>query len=551
MTLVIEVELLAGRYAATAHNDRTQAEWPPHPARFFSALVAALHDGDVVNPAEREALVWLENQAPPALDVDLTVDADVGRRRVLDVYVPVNDISTVGDIEKPLREARAALDRAEKNNESEQMVKRARKAVDQETKAFGVAVNQDEIDQNPSDKALKAAVWLLPERRVRQVRTFPVVIPGRRTFALVWSADPSVHIGTALRGLCHRVTRLGHSSSMVRCDVVTHSVNVTLVPSDLGTEVLRTVGPGQLARLEAAHERHRGFESRVLPSRPQRYGRPLIKSMQPRSPVSVFSGDWILFERTGGARPLSSRGTDLARALRAALLEQHGSPDLDEPLSGHAPDGRPTDRPHVAFLALPFVGWEHADASIQGLAIVLPEELPTSGREKLLRLIASWESDRGRDGMLELAQGSLPPVRVRRIDVPERRSLRPSTWCRPARYFVTATPIALDRNPGNLRSNQERTAQKAAEEARRLISEGCKRIGLPSPASVEVSFAPLLTGTQPAQAFLPWPARPGRPSRVRVHAAIQFDQPVRGPLLLGAGRHLGLGLCLPISEDRP
>jgi CRISPR-associated protein Csb2 len=86
MTLVIEVELLTGRYAATAHNDRNQAEWPPHPARLFSALVAALHDGEVVDPAEREALVWLENQDPPALDVDLTVDADVGRRRVLDVY---------------------------------------------------------------------------------------------------------------------------------------------------------------------------------------------------------------------------------------------------------------------------------------------------------------------------------------------------------------------------------------------------------------------------------------------------------------------------------
>ena len=58
--LTIEVELLAGRYAATEHNDRSRAEWPPHPARFFSALVAALHDRDPADPAEREALLWLE-----------------------------------------------------------------------------------------------------------------------------------------------------------------------------------------------------------------------------------------------------------------------------------------------------------------------------------------------------------------------------------------------------------------------------------------------------------------------------------------------------------
>ena len=35
----ITVHLLTGRYAAADHNDREQAEWPPHPARLFSSLV--------------------------------------------------------------------------------------------------------------------------------------------------------------------------------------------------------------------------------------------------------------------------------------------------------------------------------------------------------------------------------------------------------------------------------------------------------------------------------------------------------------------------------
>src|SRR4051812_34747735 len=107
--LTIEVELLAGRYAATAHNDRGRAEWPPHPARFFSALVAALHDGEPVDALEREALLWLEQQPPPSLVADLSVGEDLGRRRVLDVFVPVNDISLVGDVERPLREAQARV----------------------------------------------------------------------------------------------------------------------------------------------------------------------------------------------------------------------------------------------------------------------------------------------------------------------------------------------------------------------------------------------------------------------------------------------------------
>ena len=36
----IRVECLTGRYVATAYDDRSRAEWPPHPARLFSALVA-------------------------------------------------------------------------------------------------------------------------------------------------------------------------------------------------------------------------------------------------------------------------------------------------------------------------------------------------------------------------------------------------------------------------------------------------------------------------------------------------------------------------------
>ncbi len=93
--LAIEVELLTGRYAATAHNDRRRAEWPPHPARFFSALVAALHDNEQVDHAERMALQWLERQGAPSLWVD--PESKVGRRDVHDVYVPVNDVTLGGD----------------------------------------------------------------------------------------------------------------------------------------------------------------------------------------------------------------------------------------------------------------------------------------------------------------------------------------------------------------------------------------------------------------------------------------------------------------------
>ena len=552
--LTIEVELLGKRYAATAHNDRSRAEWPPHPARFFSALVAALHEHDPVDAGEREALLWLEQQPPPSLDVDIDVTEDIGRRRVLDVYVPVNDVTLVGDVEgllRKLREAATTLAAQPQTSDTSSEFKKAQKLVEkEERKLASFLAGQHDIDITPSKSALATAAALLPNGRTRQVRTFPVVAPERTTFSFIWSDSPSETLRAALDGLCKRVTRLGHSSSLVRCVIVDHPITPTLVPDENGDVVLRTVGPNQLIRLETEFARHQGIENRILPAIPKRYGWLSTKLNVPVVAESIFSDEWIVFERVGGARPISSRGTDLACSLRNALIEQHGSKTLPASLSGHRQDGSAADQPHVAFVALPFVGHEWADASVQGCAIVIPRELTHPDREALLRLVAEWERGRAdANGTMELAAGNLPTVRVKRVELASKITLRPATWCRPARRFVTATPIALDRNPGNLRSNQHGTAHKASIEAQRYVADACERIGLPRPISVEVSLAPLLPGVQSARAFLPWPGRPGRTARVLVHTDILFSEKIRGPVLLGAGRFFGLGLCLPIHEE--
>lgn len=555
--LAIEVELLTGRYAATAHNDRGRAEWPPHPARFYSALVAALHDYDDTDRAERAALQWLEEQGPPALTVD--PESRVGRRQVQDVYVPVNDITLGADAGLPPAEWADALT-AQKSKLRNRLANAAAKHRHESQNAPTSdackraardleKVQREVAKDGLSDVDLETAVVLMPDRRTRQVRTFPVVLPEHPTFAFLWpAAEPSPH-RAALEGLCARVTRLGHSSSLVRCSVVDRDFTPTLVPGDEGDVVLRVVGPGQLERLERAFEHHRGEQSRVLPARPQRY-RSAYKVNAPSPPgQNAFSPDWVLFERVGGSRPVASRTTDLARALRGALLEVHGSRDLPATLAGHSESG-PTEQPHVAFVPLPFVGHEHADGSLMGCALVLPRALAKPDRERLLRLVAKWEKERSdHRGDLTLAGGTLPPFIVRRVDVSAKAALDPARWCRASARFLTATPIALDRNPGNLRSNQDGAATKAALEAQRTISDACLRVVGARPCSVEVSLAPLLPGAQHVSDFLPWPGRPGRTPRVRVHADIHFDAPVAGPLLLGAGRYFGLGLCLPV-EDR-
>jgi CRISPR-associated protein Csb2 len=527
-------------------------------------MVAALHDREPVDPSERAALLWLEQQPPPHLDVDLSVaESDrgpnsrvLGRRQVRSVFVPVNDVTLVGDPEAPLRAARQRLiefqDPAAVKRGRSDLIRARREVEREEAKFIRFIAEQHEIDARPAEAAIRTAAALLPDRRIRQERTFPVVVPGQPYVRFFWpGATPGDHL-QPLRQLCYRVTRLGHSSSLVACNLIDEPVLASLVPGVVGEYVLRVVGPGQLERLETAYTRHQAVEARVLPARPQRYSQPRVA--RPEPPQGAFASDWIVLERIGGDRPLSSRGPDLAMAMRRALIEVHGREDLPPVLSGHW-GSTATGQDHMAFVPLPWVGHEHADGSLQGLALISPRSINSHEREALLRLVAKWEVTRGDefdDYALELGtsadNGRRLVVRLRRVEVPAKSALNAWRWCRPSRRYVTATPIALDRHPGNLRSNVDRTAHKAADEAERTIADACERIGLPRPVAVSISLAPLLPGAQHVRLFAPWPPQPGRTRRARIHAEIRFAGFVKGPVLIGAGRHFGLGLCLPVED---
>ena len=129
---------------------------------------------------------------------------------------------------------------------------------------------------------------------------------------------------------------------------------------------------------------------------------------------------------------------------------------------------------------------------------------------------------------------------------PPQATLRADTWRGPARRWLSATPVALDRNPGRLRSRdpeEERAAWAAAEEG---VARACELAGLPRPARVIGRPSVTMPGTSMAAVFPSYPTGEGKPKRVRAHMAIEFDELVEGPLLLGAGRYFGLGLFRPL-----
>lgn len=86
--LVLRVTYLTGRvYSAVFEDgdDKAVPEWPPHPSRLFSALVASWGEGG----AEEDlipALEWLEVQGAPTIYA-----GSCSRRKLVKTFVPVND----------------------------------------------------------------------------------------------------------------------------------------------------------------------------------------------------------------------------------------------------------------------------------------------------------------------------------------------------------------------------------------------------------------------------------------------------------------------------
>jgi len=80
----IEVEYLLGRAFASDFRDQEEPEWPPHPDRLFSALIAAHHD-TFGTDMEREALSWFQRLDPPQVSA-----GEAGAGNSVVTFVPTN-----------------------------------------------------------------------------------------------------------------------------------------------------------------------------------------------------------------------------------------------------------------------------------------------------------------------------------------------------------------------------------------------------------------------------------------------------------------------------
>ena len=297
---------------------------------------------------------------------------------------------------------------------------------------------------------------------------------------------------------------------------------------------MRVPRPGRLDHLAVQHSRGRWPERSTWAA----YARPESEEPAP-APGSVFRDSLLVLRRISGRRMGLESTLLLTTALRNAVIRNCPQP-VPEWVSGHTAGGRPSRLPHLAFMPLPFAGSEHADGHLLGMALAIPNHVATTEAGRRLNPVLGA----GEDGVLRRVRLYDGKDFEWDLDMESRDSppatLRSVAWTGPARRWATVTPVVFDRHP----KGRDRDSQ--AEE---MVGDSCEHIGLPRPRDVILAQVSLHLGVPHSRSFPPLRRGSGGGRPRHLHAVVTFTEPVQGPVILGAGRYLGYGMCRPVRWD--
>ena len=562
--LVIDIELLTGAYRATQFDNRNRPEWPPHPARlFYAAVDAVFGEPDAVpDQGEIDALyAWESLGAPSITCSDERENGDTWesawlQRADTTHFVAGNSAkSPLGRLNthwSKIEESKRAVLEAEDSKS----LTRATRMLDKANRDFATAVETVTKSRGAeSELVTKNVLDVLPDNRDRQPRTFPTITPDRPSFSFSWEDDLPPMLRSSLDNVLARIGRIGHSSSLVSCQISNEDRRPTWVPAEPGTATgvtLRTVEPGVLDALREAYVRHQGRSERTMRAELTAYRR--FSDPATVVPRQNGVGDWIIL-RLGQNKLPMSRTQDIARAVRNALIA-HADEPVAPVISGHSVDGRPT--PHLGVVVLPNVTNPRSDGMVQAVAVSLPAGIDAAERAEVRKALLDW-ADGADTYQLRLPGG---PSRVlegaefdsadARHDGGSGRIARRGFWAGAAYNWSTVTPVVLDRHPKVKSSADFDTITEAVAP---IVADMCERVGLPRPIRVDVSPSPVWPtapvvgrSTNSRTAFPLYRVGGDGPAKFTTHVGLTFAERVGGPIILGAGRFFGYGLFYPTPK---
>lgn len=503
MWFCIEVRFLHGRY----HG---RGRWPPTPLRLFQAVTAGALAGRWAvedRPAAEAALRWLERLGAPA--------------------------KVIGPAGKLLRPYRLAVP----NNQADRHVAALRK---------GERLD----DLLRQDKELKHVV--------------PIVL-GRQPLIYAWEiADKDEAEARAVQAIVRRLTVLGtgldHAVADARlCRQMPTAIDV--VEHHIGEAACGGTLDSLTARYRAGLERlaEGGLRENLPPISFE------AAHARPRSDLVVFSLRMPAEDRVLAVAPELT--AVLAYAIRKALadvlheaISRSVATSLSPPLSGEDVDrlvlGRgagPGDKERrIIVLPLPSIGHPHADGLLRRALLVLPAKCPLN-REIAQRALNDAE-------VVVERSDATTPLRLRlallSADTMGQR------YVANGRIWRTVSPVVLPGTnlmPGTAADPVAYAARQANRSLREaaLLRRAVIDAGIDPAAVVELRLRRDPFDAHQPRADARWhlPRNPegqrwlaGKP---RLHAEIAFATERPGPLAIGDGRYLGLGLMRPMDNSSP
>ncbi|MFM1991029.1 MAG: hypothetical protein RJA99_3986 [Pseudomonadota bacterium] len=481
------------------HED--EPEWPPAPARVFQALVAGVACGSRVREDLVPALRWLERLPPPTI---LAPRRTAGQR--VSLYVPNNDADAL---------------------------------------------------QDPTDVS-----GIRTAKRVEPT-LFDAAHPVRYAWPLPQGEVPLPE----LVSIAHALYQLGRGSDMAwaeACvvtddalqDLLRRHAGVVHAPAPKASErpVLRCPIPGSLDSLVSRHATPR------LTAEAGGRGRKLLFTNAPKARFAAVSYSprrrlFVYDIRERGTPRLWAWPLQRAAALIEALRDSAArrlcgampaaAHLIERAIIGRDATGRgniPVEQ-RIRIVPLPSIGSTHVDRAIRRVLVAIPDEMPFSDED------VDWafsgldrrDADTGEVSGWVLAKAESLDMQAR--------------FCEPSRYWQSVTAVALPRlrttanAAGSPKSGRTRSARlRLAEEdaAVAAVRQALRHAAVAAqPVSVRVQREPFIARGKRAEAFCEGTRFT---CQQMWHVAIAFDRPVSGPLTLGDGRFLGLGVFAPTAN---
>lgn len=496
--LLISVRFHDGRYHGTG-------DWPPAPARLFQAFVAGAGLKGPIQASDVEALEWLETSTPPI------IAAPVARKgQAFDNFVPNNDLDAVGGDPRRIGSVRGKKAIRPLLFDAEQ------------TLLYAWPLRDD-----PQRDAFTRVLCQLAEGVYQLGRGVDLAWAWAEVIEQI-ELDERL---AAYDGSIHRPS-IGGDGKAFACP---------MRGSFQSLEDRYTANQRRFEVVAAGRSVSESF--RQLPK--PRFQSAAYDSPPVRKLFDVRSIDDQDQPQAWGLEKASLFVQTIRDSVNARLLKAFPSKAtlIDHWLIGRKADGSNGGKSdeRIRIIPIPSIGHNHADHAIRRVLVEIPALCPLRADD------LNWAfngTELGQDGDLGRLTLADDMIFLEHYGVGKEAA----TW-------RTITPAALPESARRRRiepSRKQEEAKNASErgneqhQARLAVLTALRQAGLNlAVLDITVQREPFQGHGARAEAFAP----DSRFTKERLwHVTLKFTEPVQGPLVLGDGRFLGLGVFAPDSS---